>query len=131
MAGLGRGYLYDDWHPTKKYLPKDRDEINLGLAEIDPNERILNIMAHARNKTHARVWAEVEQRIEVGEFTREQFLKEYVIVEWSEMKDLSYVFNCSIVKRDGVGSVVITDMLGKKFTIHHAAPLTDKQIIMV
>lgn len=40
MAGLGRGHVYDPWHPTKKYLPKNNDEIKLGLSEIEEQNQI-------------------------------------------------------------------------------------------
>lgn len=99
--------------------------------DFDPNEIILNIMAQARRKAHAKVNDEIEQRVLAGEFTKEEFARDYVIVEWVEMKDLKYTHNCSILKKTDVGSVVIEDMLGRKFTIHHNGLLADEQIILV
>jgi hypothetical protein len=31
MAGLGKGHTYDNWHPTKKYFPSPRKEIDFGF----------------------------------------------------------------------------------------------------
>ena len=46
MSRLGRGYSYDDWHPTKKYLLRDRDEVNSSLdylgVDIKVNDSLPN-----------------------------------------------------------------------------------------
>ncbi|MBA3829902.1 MAG: hypothetical protein H0X33_13260 [Taibaiella sp.] len=35
MSGLKRGYLYDDWHPTKKYELDAKKEIEFGFETYE------------------------------------------------------------------------------------------------